>query len=55
MLFLLKNGRVFFGKSRKKDDNLEQFHIDLATSVQRFTEETIFYMLTKLHDKNGIR
>ena len=43
-----------FWKSRKKEDDLEQFHIDLAASVQTFTEEMIFYMLTKLHEKTGL-
>ena len=31
-----------FWKARIKEDELEQFHIDLATSVQRFTEDVIF-------------
>ena len=43
-----------FWKSRKKGDTLEQFHIDLATSVQRFTEDVIFHMLTKLHEKTRL-
>ena len=39
-----------FWKSRNKGDTLEQFHIDLATSVQRFTEDMIFHILTNLHE-----
>lgn len=49
-----KEWENLFWKSRKKGDNLEQFHIDLATSSQRLTEEIIFYMLTKLHKKTGL-
>ena len=41
------------GKSRVKGDELEQWHIDLATSVQRFTEKVIFHMLNHLHKKTG--
>ena len=49
-----KEWENLFWKSRKKDNTLEQFHIDLATSVQRFTEEIIFFILTKLHEKTGL-
>ena len=42
------------GTPRKKGDELEQWHIDLATSVQRFTEDVIFHMLTSLHAKTGL-
>ena len=41
------------GKYRVKGDKLEQWHIDLATSVQRFTEKVIFHMLNHLHKKTG--
>lgn len=41
------------GKYRVKGDELEQWHIDLATSVQRFTEKVIFHMLNHLHKKTG--
>ena len=49
-----KSWEELFWKSRKKGDTLEQFHIDLATSVQRFTEDVIFHILTKLHEKTGL-
>ncbi|MGY8989706.1 MAG: carbamoyltransferase family protein, partial [Flavobacteriales bacterium] len=49
-----KEWESLFWKSRKKEDTLEQFHINLATSVQIFTEEMIFYMLTKLHERTGL-
>jgi len=41
------------GKYRVKGDKLEQWHIDLATSVQRFTEKVIFHMLNHVHKKTG--
>ena len=41
------------GKYRVKGDKLEQWHIDLATSVQKFTEKVIFHMLNHLHKKTG--
>ena len=43
-----------FWKARVNGDELEQFHIDLATSVQRFTENVIFHMLNHLHAKTGL-
>lgn len=42
-----------FRKAREKNDELEQFHIDLATSVQKFTEKVIFHMLNHLQKKTG--
>jgi len=45
---------TLFWKERMKGDELEQFHIDLATSVQRFTENVIFHMLNHLHAKTGL-
>jgi len=43
-----------FGAARKKEDKLDQRHIDIATSVQRLTEDIIVHMLNKLHKKTGI-
>ncbi len=43
-----------FGKTRKKEEPLTQFHFDLAASVQKVCEEVIFYMLKDLHDKTGL-
>ncbi|MCU0321387.1 MAG: carbamoyltransferase [Chitinophagaceae bacterium] len=43
-----------FGAERKKDEPLLQFHKDLAASVQRFTEETIFHILKGLHARTGL-
>jgi len=42
-----------FGKARTKEAPLTQYHKDLAASVQRFTEETIFHILRALHKKTG--
>ncbi|MGN6436128.1 MAG: carbamoyltransferase family protein [Agriterribacter sp.] len=43
-----------FGTPRKKEDPLTQYHKDLATSVQRVTEELIFHMLKKLKERTGL-
>lgn len=43
-----------FGPARKKEDELTQYHKDLATSVQRVTEELIFYILKNLREKTGL-
>tara|TARA_B100000767_G_C19770261_1_gene539569 strand:- start:675 stop:2399 length:1725 start_codon:yes stop_codon:yes gene_type:complete len=42
-----------FKKAREQNDELEKFHIDLATSVQKFTEKVIFHMLNHLQKKTG--
>jgi len=49
-----ENWENLFWKPRVKGDKLEQWHIDLATSVQRFTENIIFHMLNHLHAKTGL-
>ena len=43
-----------FGKVRAKDEELTQYHKDLAASVQRFTEEVIFHVLKYLHKITGL-
>ena len=43
-----------FGKKRDKNEELTQFHKDMATSVQRVTENLIFYILNALHKKTGL-
>lgn len=43
-----------FGKARAKEEELTQYHKDLAASVQRFTEEVIFHVLTYLHKITGL-
>jgi carbamoyltransferase len=55
-------GRIFsdefitqFGPLRAKDEKLSQYHMDLASSVQRVTEEIIFYMAEDLYKKTGLK
>ncbi len=43
-----------FGPARKREDELTQYHKDLAASVQRFCEELIFHILNHLHKKTGL-
>src|SRR5690606_18534606 len=44
-----------FGKPRAADEPLEQYHKDLAASVQRICEETIFHILNHLQQKTGLK
>ncbi len=52
----LYNGQMesWFGKSREQHEPLTQQHKDLAASVQRITEETIFHMLNHLQKVTGL-
>jgi carbamoyltransferase len=43
-----------FGKVRAKEEELTQYHKDLAASVQRYTEEIIFHVLNYLHEITGL-
>jgi carbamoyltransferase len=43
-----------FGAARKKEEPLSQYHKDIAASVQRFTEEVIFHILTHLQKRTGL-
>ncbi|RZK49198.1 MAG: carbamoyltransferase [Pedobacter sp.] len=43
-----------FGPVRKAEDKLEQYHYDMAASVQRFTEELIYHILNGLHARTGL-
>ncbi len=43
-----------FGAARKKEEPLTQYHKDLAASIQRMAELTIFHILNFLHKKTGI-
>ncbi|SOD79355.1 carbamoyltransferase family protein [Spirosoma fluviale] len=40
-----------FGPARRRGGPLEQFHFDLAHSVQAVLEETVLHLLNWLHDK----
>jgi carbamoyltransferase len=43
-----------FGPLRQKNEELSQYHKDMAASVQRFTEQLIFHILNYLHQKTGL-
>lgn len=44
-----------FGPARQKNEELTQYHKDLASSVQRVTEEIIFYLLKALRKRTGMK
>lgn len=55
-----KVGRLFtsqleqlLGLARKKDEELTQYHFDVASSVQAMYEEAFFNLLNKLHKKHS--
>ncbi len=43
-----------FGKQRKKEEVLSEYHKDLAASVQRLTETVIFHILNHLQKRTGL-
>jgi len=42
-----------FGPVRQPDEPLNEYHFNMAASVQRVTEELIFHLLNSLHQKTG--
>ena len=44
-----------FGRPRQAGEELSQYHKDLAASVQRVTEELIFYILKHLKQRTGMK
>ncbi|WP_299821871.1 carbamoyltransferase C-terminal domain-containing protein [uncultured Pontibacter sp.] len=44
-----------FGPARNKNEELTQYHKDLAASVQRITEELIFHILEHLQKRTGLK
>lgn len=44
-----------FGPLRLKRETMEQYHMDLAASVQQVTEELIFHMAEDLYKKTGLK
>jgi carbamoyltransferase len=44
-----------FGPSRKKNEELTQYHKDIAASVQRFTEELILHIVNHLQKRTGLK
>jgi carbamoyltransferase len=45
---------ALFGPPGKKEGALTQYHKDLAASVQRMTEETIFHILNQVQKRTGL-
>lgn len=43
-----------FGKVRTSEEQLGEYHFDMAASIQRVTEEMIFHLLNALHAKTGL-
>jgi carbamoyltransferase len=43
-----------FGPARIKEEPLTQYHKDLAASVQKITEQTIFHILNSVQKKTGL-
>ena len=43
-----------FGSARQKGEELTQYHMDIAASVQRHTENVIFHILHRLHELTGL-
>ncbi|MBI4618461.1 MAG: carbamoyltransferase [Planctomycetes bacterium] len=46
--------RLFGAKSRKPGEPLTQFHMDVAASAQKVTEEAILGMARHVHEKTGL-
>ncbi|MBD0276906.1 MAG: carbamoyltransferase, partial [Flavisolibacter sp.] len=44
-----------FGKGRAKEVPLNQYHKDIAASVQRFTEELLFHIINHLQKRTGLK
>jgi carbamoyltransferase len=45
---------ALLGASRKKEEPLTEYHKDIASSVQRVTEQVIFHLLNHLKQKTGL-
>jgi len=46
----------FFGHPvRSMEDEMEQFHWDMAASIQKVTETAVLHMVTDLHRKTGMK
>jgi carbamoyltransferase len=44
-----------FGKVREKNEELTEYHKNLAYAIQRVTEETIFHILNHLQKRTGLK
>lgn len=45
---------ALFGEAREKGEPLTEYHKDMAASVQKMTELTIFHLLNRLHKRTGL-
>ena len=54
-LFFSKKFEKVFGPVRTKNEKLSQYHFDIASSVQKHCENTIFHLLKKLYNKTKIK
>jgi len=48
-----ERARALFGPPRRPDEDLVQRHYDVAASVQKAFEETLFHLLRWLHERTG--
>ena len=53
-LFTKRWEDLFGFTARLKNDDLEQFHMDFASSAQKHTENILFHILEDLYSKTGI-
>ena len=44
---------ALLGPARQRDEELTQFHRDIARSTQAMYEEAFFHLLNRLHERNG--
>ena len=51
----LKFEKLFGKPKRKKDDDLTQFHMDIAASIQALTEEIVIKIAKTLRKETGLR
>lgn len=52
-LFFSKKFEELLGPARKPNEELTQYHKDLASSIQKHCENVIFHLIKKLHNKVG--
>jgi carbamoyltransferase len=50
-----ERARALFGPPRRAEEEVAQRHYDVAASVQRAFEETLFHLLRWLHERTGSR
>lgn len=50
-----ERARRLFGPPRRPEDDVVQRHFDVAASVQKAFEETLFHLLRWLHERTGSR